>query len=262
MTNPMKIVELNKSFEKAFWKYVYSDPVDNYFFVYDYKQNREKSRFYGVMDDAKELVGIGLNYDSRVVQFRGTEAAIRIMAEGLETGNAYIQVPVEYEQILPVKYSSGGASKFQVTLMSITRGQEKVKISTVPSKLKVEEAAEISDLISQTNFEMWTGTVEQVKSRFVDSTWLGIREKGKLVSIGAARLNDYGSLIGPIATLTPFRKRGYATSIVSTFVAESLRIPSTPMISVRKDNLTALNVYSSIGFEPQKSYFLIRPSET
>ncbi len=252
----MKVVELNEHLEKAFWKYVNRDPLDNYFFIYDYKQNRDRSRFYLAINEGEELIGVSVNYDNHVVQFRGTEAAIRLMLEELDIGKAYLQVPVEYEQIVQGKYPSF-SSKMQTTLMSIQRGRENIKISSMPLRLKVEDAGEISDLIGQTKFELWIGTVEEVKSRFVDSTWFGIRESGKLVSVGAARLNDYGGLIGPIATLAAFRNKGYATSIVSAFVAETLRMSSTPMISVRNNNLPAIRVYSSIGFEPYKSYLFL-----
>lgn len=234
--------------------------MDNYYFIYNYNQNREKSRFYVVTDDKKEVIGIGLNYDNHVIQLRGTEAAILTMLEKLHVANAYLQIPVEHEKIVQDRYPSI-SSRNKWTIMSIKRGRENVKISTVPIKLNIEDAFEISELMSQTNLEreLWIGTVEQVKSRFADSMWLGIRESGKLVSVGAARVNDYGGLIGPIATLTPFRNRGYATSIVSAFVEKIQRIPSTPMISVRNDNLTAFRVYSSIGFELHKSYFFLGP---
>jgi len=252
----MKIVELNESLEERFWKYVFHDPLDHYFFIYDFKQNREKSRFYIAVNVREEILGLGLNYDNHVVQLRGTEEAIRSMIKELNFQKTILQFPFEHEQAVQSSYPLFG-SKLQVNLMSIAKGHENIKLWTTPEKLKVEDSKEISNLLSQTELAGWNSSVEEIASRFEDSQWFGVKENGKLVSIGAARLNFYGSLIGPIATLAAYRNRGYATTVVSAFVAEAQKIPSIPIIFVRSDNEQAIRIYSSVGFEPYKSYIYL-----
>jgi GNAT superfamily N-acetyltransferase len=252
----MKIVKLNEGLERYFWKYVYSDPLDNYFFIYDYKQHRALSEFHLVISESEEILGLSLNFNCHVLQLRGTEAAISLMLDKLDIGNAYLQVPVEYEKVALSKHPSF-SSKVIITLMSFTKGHENIRISMTPEKLSVEDSAEIFNLLNQTNLALWHRTVEEVKSRFEDSLWVGARESGKLVSVGAVRLNDYGSLIGPIVTLEPYRNKGYATTIVSVLVREALKISSTPVISVKSDNVPAISIYTSIGFKPYKSYLYL-----
>jgi predicted GNAT family acetyltransferase len=208
------------------------------------------------LNEREEILGLSLNYNSHLVQLRGTEAAICLMLDELNIGNAYLQVPVEYEQVALSKHPSF-VSKVIIMLMSIKKGSENIRISKTPEKLSIEDSTEISDLLSQANLALWGGSVEEVKSRFEDSSWIGVRETEKLVSVGAARLNDYGSLIGPIVTLEPHRNRGCATTIVSAFVREALKTSSTPAISVKSNNLPAIRVYTSIGFEHYKSYVFL-----
>ncbi len=252
----MKIVELNEDLEKNFGKYTHRDPLDCYFFIHDYNQHKALSEFHLVINEREEILGISLNYMSHVMQLRGTEAAIRLMLEELNIGNAFLQIPVEYEKVALCKHPSF-SSKVTITLMSIKKGQENIKISTTPEKLSVEDSTEIFNLLNQTNLASWHRAAEEVRSRFEDSLWVGVRESGKLVSAGAVRLNDYGSLIGPIVTLESYRNRGYATSVVSDLVREALKISSTPAISVKSDNLPAIRIYSSVGFEPYKSYLFL-----
>src|SRR5271157_117378 len=133
----MKIVKLNESLEKDFWKYVYEDPLDNYFFIHDFRRHRAISQFHLVLNEREEILGLSLNYNNHVVQLRGTKAAIRQMLMELNFGNAYLQVPVEYEQIT-LSIHPSFISKAIIMLMSIKEGTENIRISGTPEKLSLE----------------------------------------------------------------------------------------------------------------------------
>jgi predicted GNAT family acetyltransferase len=51
---------------------------------------------------------------------------------------------------------------------------------------------------------------------------------------------------------------GFATSIVSALVKEILKNSPVAIIHVRKDNASAIQVYSKVGFKPYKQYLMIR----
>ena len=76
--------------------------MDNYYFIYNYNQNREKSRFYVVTDDKKEVIGIGLNYDNHVIQLRGTEAAILTMLEKLHVATPTFKFPSSMRRLFKI----------------------------------------------------------------------------------------------------------------------------------------------------------------
>jgi predicted GNAT family acetyltransferase len=88
--------------------------------------------------------------------------------------------------------------------------------------------------------------------------WLGIKQDGKLVSIGGTRLMDFGSNINAVATDGHHRNRGYATSIVSALAQEIFKHCQTALIHVVKDNASAVRAYSKVGFKPYKHYLVMR----
>jgi len=107
--------------------------------------------------------------------------------------------------------------------------------------------------------EWWGETnAEQLKQRWQNVFWLGIRREGRLVSVGNVRFVDFASNIGVVATDEPYRSRGYATSIVSGLVGEILKRCPIALIHVIEDNAPAVRAYSKVGFKPYKTYLSIR----
>ncbi len=61
----MRIVELEGNYEKLFWKRVNQDPLDYYFFILDWKQDREKTRIFMAVD-REEVCGLMLIFAGQV----------------------------------------------------------------------------------------------------------------------------------------------------------------------------------------------------
>ncbi|NIV44893.1 GNAT family N-acetyltransferase [Candidatus Bathyarchaeota archaeon] len=89
-------------------------------------------------------------------------------------------------------------------------------------------------------------------------TWLGVKVRGELVSLGSARLTEWAGVVGVVATQKTHRNRGYATSIVSELVKRILENQPTALIYVLVENLSAIRAYSKVGFEPYRRYFFMR----
>jgi predicted GNAT family acetyltransferase len=91
-----------------------------------------------------------------------------------------------------------------------------------------------------------------------EAFWMGIKQDGKIVSVGMTRLVDFASNIGVAATRKEFRNRGYATSIVSALAEEILKTSPAAIIHVISDNGPAIRAYSKVGFNPYRTYLSIR----
>jgi predicted GNAT family acetyltransferase len=146
-----------------------------------------------------------------------------------------------------------------MVLMRLNRGEEHVRLTETPVMLNVEDAEEVAALMRRCDPEWWGETkAEQLKQRWQNVFWLGIRKEGKLVSVGNVRFVDFASNIGVVATDEHYRSRGYATSIVSALVEEILKRSPIALIHVIADNAPAVRAYSKVGFKPYKTYLSIR----
>jgi predicted GNAT family acetyltransferase len=108
---------------------------------------------------------------------------------------------------------------------------------------------------------MWNDiSKEAVEALFTykEAMWLGIKDVSKLAAFGYAMLTPKVSHVTWIGTNPQYERRGYATSIVSSLVQESLQVADTAIIYVMNDNPTANGVYSHVGFRPYKEYAFIK----
>jgi predicted GNAT family acetyltransferase len=146
-----------------------------------------------------------------------------------------------------------------MVLMRLNRGEEHVCLTATPVRLNVEDAEEVAALMRRCDPEWWGETnAEQLKQRWQNVFWLGIKLQGRLVSLGNTRFVDFASNIGVVATDEHYRSRGYATSIVSALVEEILKRSPIALIHVIADNAPAVRTYSKVGFKPYKAYLSIR----
>ena len=146
-----------------------------------------------------------------------------------------------------------------MVLMRLNRGEEHVRLTETPARLNVEDAEDVAALMRRCDPRWWGETTsEQLKQRWQNVFWLGIKLEGKLVSVGNTRFVDFASNIGVVATDEYYRGREYATSIVSALVKEILKRSPIALIHVIADNAPAVRAYSKVGFKPYKTYLSIR----
>lgn len=252
----MKVVSVVDGYEQTFWDYVNRDPLNYCFFIFDWRQNRDKTRILLAME-GKKVEGSMLVYCDYIVQLRGSRETVKLLLDRLSLTSVELQAPLDCEDLVLVKFRP--KIREEMILMRLRRGEERIRITTVPTKLGAEDVEEIADLMRTADPGWWGEvTAERIRSRIGDAFWLGIKQDGRIVSVGATRLTDFGSNIHVAATKEQHRNRGYATSIVSALVKEILKTSSIALIHVISDNAPAIRAYSKVGFKPYKTYLSIR----
>src|SRR4030065_2033700 len=108
--------------------------------------------------------------------------------------------------------------------MTLKKGEEKLQIRHEPLRLRPKDAQRVAEIMRSADSAWWGDiTIEDRRESLEKTYWLGIKQDGKIVSVGSTRFVDWGSNIGIIATDGSYRNKGYATSKVSALVTESLK---------------------------------------
>jgi len=253
----VETVSVADGYEQIFWNHVNRDPIDYYFFILDWTQRREQTKIFLAVE-GKKVLGSLLVFADYIVQFRGSREAVQMLLDHANLEKVELQASVDCEDIICQKYKP--RVRQEMVLMRLNRGEEHVCLTETPIRLNVEDAEETAALMRRCDPEWWGETeAEQLKQKWENVFWLGIKEEGKLVSVGNTRFDvDFASNIGVVATDEHYRSRGYATSIVSALVEEILKRCPIALIHVIADNVPAVRAYSKVGFKPYKTYLSIR----
>lgn len=249
-------MKLDESLEEIFYKKVGQDIPHHFFFIFDWKLNREKTDIWLALE-RNFIRGLMLVYDGRAVHLRGDTIAADLMLRKLDIANPEFTVEPHHRQLVLAKYPD--LKEHVLTLMTLRRGEERLYPSDLVMRLKPEHAEEIANLLRSANPEFWgSTTAERIKTSMVRANWVGIIIGGEMVSVGSVTPTDHAALIGIVATREPYRNRGYATSVVSALLESVLAINELVLIHVLKDNLSARGVYEKVGFKPFRDYILFR----
>jgi RimJ/RimL family protein N-acetyltransferase len=252
------VATLDESTERLFWDHVNRDPLQFFWFIYDWKAHRDKTKIWLALD-REEIAGLLLVHREFVIQFRGSPEAVRLLLDYAPAAeDAEVQAPLDCEDLVSGKYHS--QHREHMTLMHLPRGEEKIQITTEPVRLAAEDAEEVAALMREAD-PVWWGemTAEKLATGMKDAYWVGIRQDGKIASLGSTRFTDLGICnIGIIATRKEYRNRGYATSITSTLAREILKTSHTAIIHVLADNAPAVRTYSKVGFKPYWTVLLMK----
>jgi ribosomal protein S18 acetylase RimI-like enzyme len=247
---------MEDGFERAFWSHVSGDPLNYYFFTFDWKRRRDRTKILLAMGDQK-IKGSMLLYAGRVIQLRGERKAVELLLDSVDYENVELQAPLDCEDLVLSRYKP--SFRHTLMLMRLNRGEEKLQVRHTPSRLGANDAGEIVELLRKADPAVWSNIdPEEARLNWADAYLLGMRRHGRLVSTGSTRFVEGGSNIGVIATDEAHRNRGFATSIVSALAREILEKSPPALIHVLKDNAPAVHVYSKVGFKPCKEYLMIR----
>lgn len=252
----LKIVLLDESLQKTFWDHVNRDPMDYHFFIFDLKERPSQTKVWLALEDDK-VEGLLLVHMDYIVQLRGSREAVKALLEKVELTEVELQAPLDCEDLVLARFRP--KIRQEMMLMALRRGEEHIRITTQPARLREEDNDEIAALLNKADPEWWGEvTPERIKARMGETINVGIKQNGRLVSVGIARLTGYASNISTIATDERYRNRGYATSVVCALVREILETSEVAMIHVIKDNTPAVKAYTKAGFKPYKTYLSIR----
>lgn len=257
----MKIVRLNTETEPLFWKHVYTDMPDYYFFILDMKYDAANSGVTLALDEKRKIQGMLLVYRDTLAQLRGSNEAIEMLLAELDLGKVMITTPMEYAPFkLPSRYHLREAKG--LTLMALRKGEETPQIRHDLVRLFTNDAENIAALMRTCDFDWWAEiNSQQIAEGMKQRVWFGIKLDGKLVSIGGARIDDWVGNINTVATCKDYRGRGYATSIVSALVVQIMKKSSLALIHVETKNAPALRAYTKAGFRPYKNYTVAKAEQ-
>jgi len=253
----MKIVSLEPAYEPIFWEHVNQDIPYYYFFAFDWKYNRNETKILLALE-GNRIDGMMLVYRQDIVQLRGSCEAVKTLLKRLDLEKVELQALDQHKPYILEKYKPSAAH--EMMLMLLRKGEEKLHLKHPIIKLHASDAEQIVTIMKNADPEFW-GTL--TSQNIIDGinrgvNWLGIKIDGKLVSIGNARLTEWGGLIGVAATSKAHRNKGYATSIVSELVKQILEKLPIAMIYVLSDNPPAIRAYEKVGFKHYKTFFFMR----
>ncbi len=252
----MRVVAVDESLEKRFLDYVTRDVVDFYFFIFDWRWNRDQTKVFLAME-GDSIRGLLLIYDDHILQFRGDHAAVKLLMESVDLKDVELSAPLDCEDLVLTKWAP--RVKHRMDVMSVEKGNEKVQISTLPEKAARADAAQIAELLRTCDPEWWGEMTEEGISRGMETAlWYVIKKEGSVVSAGMGRALDFGGCVGVAATKNGYRDRGFATSIVSVLVREMLKEAKIALIYVLSDNGPAIRAYSKVGYKRYKTYLQAR----
>lgn len=252
-----KIVPLMHSLEHIFWKHINKDIPHYYFFAFDWKYNKDKTKILLALD-GNRIDGMMLVYNQSIVQLRGSHEAVKALLEKLDLEKIELQALDQHKQCILEKYKPTWSH--QMMLMALSKGEERFQKKHPVEPLEIFDGVRVAALMREADPEYWGDlTGQQIVDRMNQGViWLGVKVNGELVSLGSARLTEWAGLVGVVATQKNHRNRGYATSIVSELVKRILEKQSTALIYVLVDNQPAIRAYSKVGFEPYRRYFFMR----
>ena len=252
----MKITPLNQSLEPIFWNHISKDIPHYFFFAYDWKNLRDKTEIQLAIEENK-IEGMMLIYANSIVQIRGSCKAVEKLMEKLNLEKIELQAEEKHEQLVLKKYKPIETQK--LVLMTLKRGEEKIKIKHPVTRLDVSDAESIAALMRNADPNYWgTVTKQQIAEGMKRSNWFGIKVNNEIAAVGSLLLTDWAGLIGVVATHKNYRKRGYATSVVSKIAKQILEKLPLALIYVLSNNLPAIRVYEKVGFRQYKTYFFMK----
>lgn len=160
----------------------------------------------------------------------------------------YVSTDPQNVSVIREKFPNG-KTNFE-NAMIVRRGEEKLSISFPVEKISENVALEYTRFLAPEDYTLSNELIETNRGFLRAGLAYGaFNDKGKLQSTANALIKlPYVWVIAGVETLPQYRKRGLATSIVSTILKEAFRSTDTVMLFVNNDNLEAIRVYEKLGF--------------
>lgn len=185
----MKIVSLEPALEQIFWEHVKQDIPHYYFFAFDWRYNRDKTEILLALE-GNRIEGMMLVFRQSIVQLRGSRDAVKVLCERLYLEKIELQALDEHKQFILRKYKPTWSH--EMMLMKLKKGEERYHVKNPIARLHTSDAEKAAIIMREAEPEYWGDrTGQQIVERINEGvSWLGIKVKGELVSVGSARLTE------------------------------------------------------------------------
>jgi ribosomal protein S18 acetylase RimI-like enzyme len=254
----MRVLPFDSRLEPLFWEHVYLDIPHHYFFILDMKHDRPSTKILLTLDENDRIEGMMLIYRERIVQLRGSAEAAEALLARLDIQQAEIQGLETHRAPILSKFGKVNRTT-DLLLMRLRSGEATLRVGHPVEQLSAADAEDIAALMRHGDPELWSEvSAQRIAERMADRLWLGIKINCRLVSIGGAIVDDWGSNISTVVTQKAYRSKGYAPCVVSALVEQILRQTSLVLIHVERDNAPAVRAYTKVGFKPYRRYFVAR----
>lgn len=93
----MKVVSVEDGFEPIFWNLVNKDPLNYYFFIFDWTRRREQTKILLAMEDERvsgSMLLFARTEEHSVVQLRGNLEAVDLLLESVGSEKVELQAPL------------------------------------------------------------------------------------------------------------------------------------------------------------------------
>jgi ribosomal protein S18 acetylase RimI-like enzyme len=248
----MKFFPLNDLLENEFWIYMNKKVPDYFRAIPHFKNNRAILKIYLAYDEY--IQGTMVIYYNKYVQLRGNKESISLMLSKVPNNIESIQLNEKHKDILLEKYSKVKRMEHDV-LLGLNHANNKSQKEYIPSGLNESDKTEISDLLRKADPQEWNSIIPDQIPFGKNWHWIGIWINEHLVSCGAFSVNEFFGSIHYLATDPKFRREGFASSLISTILADILsRVPMV-FVNARKKNRTALTLYKKWGFKVLRHFF-------
>jgi predicted GNAT family acetyltransferase len=252
----MELLPLGPALEPKFWEHVNQDIPHYFHFALDWKHRRSDTKILLALKD-NHIDGMLLIFKERNVQLRGSRESAEALLERLVLEKADLQVSEQLKKPVLEKYQP--TSSHELLLMILRKGEESLHITHPLIPLDASDAEAIATMMTGLNPEFWGEiTRERIVEGMNKMNWVGIKEKGELISIGGARLTERVGHIPTVAAHESHRNKGYATSITSYLLRTILEKTPIAIIYTLSDNTPAITAYKKVGFKPYREYFFMR----
>jgi ribosomal protein S18 acetylase RimI-like enzyme len=252
----LHVVELDESSEPVFWQHVLEDPLNYYFFIMDWKHEREDTRIFMALEEER-IRGMMVVYKESIIQMRGHRDAVEVLLDTIDLPEIDMMAPIECEDLVLDRFEP--RIKNEMMVMYVEKGDETIVKPHEPVELTPDDAEQISKLMRESYPDWWgKTTAENIRERMKKKLYLGFKIDAKVVSLGSAFFEEVGSVIGVVATEENHRNKGYATSVVSGLLEKIFQENERALIHVLVDNYPAIQTYRKVGFKPYRTYLLAK----
>ena len=265
----MEIAKFDKSHEDSFFAYIKGKEHEFFFLVMDYKLNSDQNHLYVAIDKNQEIQGIfQILYGQ--IQARGSFEAIQTFLTYLKDKNIEIReltAPLIHNNSISQFFeslSTNRTTKIQKYRMILSKGMENLNVEFECQNMKgtKENKEKLAALIRKADPKHWGDIQSNHIIIDLHHPYFVIKEnKQNIICLSGLWFDEEMGLINVIATHPDYRKKGYATSILSTSVDWLLKRSKKILIDVRTDNYQAIRIYQKTGFEIAFEYIVYSVDE-